>query len=126
MQSYPLSGVRCSLLTLTVTGHRSPLAVGIPSIAEDRFTTETSATNTWTWGKTTEYNTQYTATFSVVVAPHTSVRVSCVVNQGALNVPFTMHLSGEGSGAKLETAGTLRGVSSWDLRHVVTTLDPKF
>ena len=61
-----------------------------------------------------------------MVAPHTSVRASCVVNQGTLNVPFTMHLSGKDSGAKLEAVGTLRGVSSWDLRHVVATLDPKF
>ena len=85
---------------------------------------EASTTNTWTWGKTTEYSTQYTATFPVKAGPHESVRASSVVNQGTLDVPYTMHLSSKSTGVNVQTTGTWRGVSSWDLRHTITTLNP--
>ena len=94
-------------------------------VAEGKLSVEASSTNTWTWGKTTEYNTQYVATFPVKAGPRTSVRAMSVANQGILDVPYVMHASSKSSGVKVETKGTWRGVSSWDLRHTITTLDPK-
>jgi len=91
-------------------------------VAESKLTVEASTTHNWTWGKTTEYTTQYTATFPVKASPQKSVRASSVVNQGTLDVPFTMYLSSKSSGVKVQTSGTWRGVSSWDLRHSVTTI----
>lgn len=85
---------------------------------------EASSSNTWTWGKTTEFTTQYTATFPVRAAPNTSVRAISVVNQGTLEVPYVMHMSSRSSGVRVTTTGTWHGVSSWDLRHTITTLDP--
>ena len=93
-------------------------------ITEGRFSEGASSTDTWTWGKTTKYRNDYTATFVVRVSPYTSVRIKSVVNQGVLNVPYTMDLSSKSIGVKVETKGTWRGVSSWDLRHTITTLYP--
>ena len=82
-----------------------------------------SSTRTWVWGSTNEYTTRYSATFSVKVAPHSSVRVLSVVNRGVLGVPYTMYLSSKSAGVEVQTKGTWRGVSSWDLRQIVTILD---
>ena len=79
--------------------------------------------STWTWGKTTEYRTRYTANFHVKAGPHKSVRASSMVNQGLLDVPFILYMSSKSDGVKVQTTGTWRGVSSWDLRHTVTALD---
>jgi len=95
-------------------------SVGIPNIAESKFKVEASTTNTWTWGQTTSYTTSYTANFPVKAGPHQSVRATSVVNQGTLDVPYVMHMSSKSTGVKVETSGTWRGVSSWDLRHTIT------
>jgi len=98
-------------------------SVGVPLVAESKLTVEASSSHTWTWGKTTEYSTQYTATFPVKAGPRKSVRASSVVNQGMLDVPYTMFMSSKSTGVKVETTGTWRGVSSWDLRHTITALN---
>ncbi|KAF9648929.1 hypothetical protein BDM02DRAFT_2012525 [Thelephora ganbajun] len=98
-------------------------SVGVPFIAEGKMKVEASTTNTWTWGKTTEYTTQYTANFPVKAGPHKSVRASSVVNQGTLDVPYIIFMSSKSAGVKVETKGTWRGVSSWDLRHTITALN---
>jgi len=95
----------------------------VPTVVESKLSLEASAKNTWTWGKTTEYSTQYTAKFHVKAGPRKSVRVSSVVNQGTLDVPFTMYMSSKSTGVKVQTTGTWRGVSSWDPRHTITVLD---
>ena len=92
-------------------------------IAEGKFSVSASTTNTWTWGKTTEYGIQYTATFPLKAGPHKTVRATSVVNQGTLDVPYTIYMSSKSSGVKVETSGTWRGVSSWDLRHTITALN---
>jgi len=97
--------------------------VDIPVIADAKFSLSASTSNTWTWGKTTEYTIQYTATFPVMAGPHKSVRASSVVNQGTLDVPYTMYLSSKSSGVKVQTSGTWQGVSSWDIRYTITPLD---
>ena len=86
---------------------------------------EASTTNTWTWGKSTSYTTQYTATFPVKAAPHKAYRAMSVANQGTLDVPYTMHLSSKSTGVKVQTSGTWQGVSSWDIRHTIMPADPE-
>ena len=95
-------------------------------VSEATFKVEVSTENTWTWGKTTEYNSQYTATFPVKAAAHTAVRASAVVTKGTLSVPYTMYLSSKSGGVEVQTSGTWRGVSSWDLRFTITDIGPKF
>ncbi|KAI0757737.1 hemolytic lectin [Daedaleopsis nitida] len=98
-------------------------SVGIPFISEGKFSIEASSTNTWTWGSSTEYTTQYTASFPVKAGPHQKVHATSMVNQGVLDVPYTMHLSSKSAGVKVQTTGTWRGVSSWDLRHTITPIN---
>ena len=92
-------------------------------IAGSKLSVETSTSQIWTWGKTTEYSTQYTATFPIKVAPHKIVRALSVVSRGMLEVPYTMHLSSKTTGVKVQTTGTWHGVSSWDFRYTTTTLN---
>ena len=84
---------------------------------------EASTSQIWTWGKTTEYSTEHAATFSVKVQPHKTVRAFTVVNQGMLDVPYTMHLSSKSAGVKVQTTGTWHGVTSWGLRRVIVVLN---
>ena len=88
-------------------------------VAKDKLEVGPLSSNTWVWGKTIEYNTQYTTTFHVKVGPHKSVRATAVVNHGTLNVPYTMYLTSKSSGIKVQTTGFWSGASSWDLRQTV-------
>jgi len=74
--------------------------VGIPGVVDDKIELQASSTNTWVWGQTTSYTTNYTATFTIKVGPHKSVRATAVVNQGKLDVPYTMSLSSKSAGVK--------------------------
>lgn len=58
-----------------------------------------------------------------MAGPQKTIRVTSVVNQGMLEVPYTMYLSSKATGVKVETTGTWRGVSYWDLRYAITTLE---
>ena len=101
----------------------SPRTVGIPFISEGKFNVSASSTNTWTWGQTTEFTIQYTATFPVKAGPHERIRATSMVNQGILDVPYTMYLSSKRDpSVKVQTTGVWHGVSSWDLRHTITHL----
>lgn len=97
-----------------------PLVVGIPIVDEGTFSVDTSTTNTWTWGSTTSYSTDYTETFPVTASPNTTVLASALVDQGTLNVPYTMYMSSKSTGVSVTTTGTWTGVSSWDLRYTLT------
>ncbi len=93
--------------------------VWIPFVADGKFSIESSNTNTWTWGESTTYTIQFTATFPVKAGPHESIRATAVVNQGTLDVPYTLYWSSKSSGVKVETKGIWHGVSAWDLRYTV-------
>lgn len=95
---------------------------GIPLIAEGEFAVDTAAPNEWTWGAPhpASFTKKYAATFRVKAGPHETVHVVSTVNKGELEVPCTVRLSSKSSGAKAETKGVWRGVSSWDLCHTVS------
>ncbi|KAI0758163.1 hemolytic lectin [Fomes fomentarius] len=94
-------------------------SVGIPFVADSTFSIQASSTNEWTWGKTTSYTTQFTATFPVKAGPNETIRAGAVVNQGTLDVPYTLYWSSKSSGVKVQTKGIWHGVSCWDLRYTV-------
>jgi len=95
---------------------------GIPTITDGKFKLDASVITPWFWAKTTSYTIVYNNTFPVKVAPFQSIRATSLVNQGMLEVPFTMHLSSTSAGVKVQTTGTWRGLSSWDLRHTISDL----
>ena len=94
---------------------------GVPLVAEGDFTVETSLSQEWTYGMTTEFGKSYGARLPVKAPPHTTIRAVSSVNRGDIEVPYTIHLSSKATGFKVQTHGTYRGVSTWDLRHTVTT-----
>ena len=83
---------------------------------------EASTTQTWIWGKTTEYTIKYATTITVKAEPHQSIRATSTVNQGTLEVPFTIYLKSKRSGVQVQAKGVWRGVSSWGLRHIIAIL----
>ena len=92
-------------------------------VAKDKFEVGPLGSKTWVWGKTIEYNTQYTTTFRVKVRSRQSVLAAAVVNRGTLNVPYTMYLSSKSSGTKVQTTGSWSGASSWDLRQTALPIN---
>lgn len=92
---------------------------GIPFIAEGKISVEASATQQWSWGETKSYTTSYNTSFPVTAGPGEVVHALSSVNQGQIDVPFTIHLRSKSKGVKVETKGVWRGVSTWDLRHTI-------
>ncbi|OBZ73067.1 hypothetical protein A0H81_07245 [Grifola frondosa] len=96
---------------------------GIPFFAEAELRIDTSFTNDWRFGQSNEFSKSYTASFPVRAGPHMTVRAVSTVNKGELEVPYTIFLSSKSSGVKVETKGRWRGVSTWDLRHTISTVE---
>ena len=77
-----------------------------------------SQSQTCTYGQTTTFTEQYTATFTVVAPPHSAVKGTSYVSKGKLDVPYTMTLRAQ-NGALVKTEGLWAGITSWDLHHRV-------
>ena len=93
-------------------------------VTGNKLAVEVSNSHIWTWGENARYKTQYTAASHVKTGPRKSVRASSMVSQGLPEVPYTMHLSTKRApGVKVQTTGTRRGISSWDRRHIITTVN---
>ncbi|KAG8985086.1 hypothetical protein FRB94_012017 [Tulasnella sp. JGI-2019a] len=92
----------------------------IPIVAGAELSVSTSLSNKWKWGEQNSFSKSYTATFLVKAGPHQTVRAVSTVNKGDIEVPYTIYLSSKGTGAKTETKGVWRGVSTWDPRHTVS------
>lgn len=98
------------------------LIAGVPLVAEAEFTLSAELSNEFTWGREESFSHNYTASFPVKANPYTIVRAVSTVNQGTLEVPYTIHLKSKSSGAMAESKGIWHGVSTWDLRHTITNL----
>lgn len=96
------------------------LIAGVPIVAEDEFTVSETLSDTLLWGQKESFTQNYSASFSYKAGPHETVRGVSTVNEGSLEVPYTVHLSSKSTGAKTESKGIWRGVSSWDLRHTIS------
>ncbi|KAK0491885.1 hemolytic lectin LSLc [Armillaria luteobubalina] len=94
-------------------------SVGIPLVAEGKISTSVSQSNVWTFGTEDSFSKTYTANFPVRAGPHTTVRGVSSVQQGTLEVPYTLHLVSKSAGVSVETKGIWRGVSSWALKHEI-------
>jgi len=102
----------------TITMGTSFLA-GIPFVAEGEISVEVSQTNQWTFGVQNTISKTYGANFPVKAGPWETVHAVSTVQQGTLEVPYTIHLVSKSSGAETLTKGIWSGVSSWSLHHTV-------
>ena len=99
------------------------LIAGGPLVAEAEFTVSATLSNTFHWGQPESFAQNYSASFPVKAGPHEAVRAVSTVNQGTLEVPYTVYLSSKSTGATTESKGIWHGVSSWDLRHTISKVD---
>nr|BAC78490.1 Hemolytic lectin LSLc [Laetiporus sulphureus] len=95
---------------------------GVPIFAETEFKVDISVDNQWNWGEENTFSKTCTATFSVRAGPGETVKAVSTVDSGIINVPFTAYLSSKSTGFEVTTEGIWRGVSSWDLRHTLTSV----
>lgn len=83
----------------------------LPSVAGGEITTQASASVTLTWGKSEAFQKPVSGKHPVVAGPCTKVICEAVVNEGKLDVPYTLYFeSGKRSG------GMWSGVSTWDVK----------
>ncbi|KAL5536450.1 hypothetical protein ACEPAF_272 [Sanghuangporus sanghuang] len=101
----------------------STIEVGT-GFSEEKFTINVPTSSHFKWGDSTSHTVSHTDSFSVEAAPGETGRVVSIVNEGKLEVPFTIYLSSKATGVDVETKGTWRGVSTWDLRHAIETVKP--
>ncbi|KZT10565.1 hemolytic lectin LSLb [Laetiporus sulphureus 93-53] len=94
---------------------------GVPFFAETEFKVDISVNNEWKWGEENTFSKTYAATFSVRAGPGETVKAVSTVDTGTLSVPFTAYLSSKSTGFEVTTEGIWRGVSNWNLRHVLTS-----
>ncbi|KAK0491956.1 hypothetical protein EDD18DRAFT_1080175 [Armillaria luteobubalina] len=90
---------------------------GVPIVTEGKITVSVSRSNEFTFGTENTLTKTYTANFPVKAGPGKSVRGVSSVQEGTLEVPYTIHLASKSTGVWVETKGIWRGVSSWELRH---------
>ena len=84
-----------------------------------------SLTNEWKFGEANEFAQTWKATFPAKAAPGETVRGISTITRGRLDVPYTITLRSKSNKVEVQTRGTWSGVSTWDLRHAISTVDPK-
>ena len=99
------------------------LAAGIPFFGETEFSIDTSYSQTWTYGGSNEFSKTWSASFTAKASPGESVHAVSTVTRGQLEVPYTMVLRSKANKVEAQTRGMWHGVSTWDLRHTVSTVD---
>ncbi|KAK0209833.1 hypothetical protein IW262DRAFT_1281142 [Armillaria fumosa] len=92
-------------------------SAGLPLVAEGKISVSVSHSNEFTFGTENTFSKTYTANFPVKAGPKKTVRGVSSVQEGTLEVPYTIHLASKSTGVWVETKGIWRGVSSWELRH---------
>lgn len=96
------------------------LSGGVPGVVEAGFALDTSVSQEWKYGTTNEYSKSYTAHVPATAAPGATARAISSVNRGDIEVPFTIYLKSKSTGFNVETKGTYRWLTTWDLRHSVS------
>ncbi|KAK0469228.1 uncharacterized protein EV420DRAFT_15892 [Desarmillaria tabescens] len=97
-------------------------SVGIPLVAEGKISVSTTLNNEWRFGIQNTFSKTYTAHFPVKAGPQQTVHAVSTVQQGTLDVPYTMHLASKSAGVKVEMEGVWRGVSTWELHHDISVV----
>ncbi|KAK0491950.1 hypothetical protein EDD18DRAFT_1321316 [Armillaria luteobubalina] len=92
-------------------------SAGIPLVTESKISVSVSHKNEFIFGTENTFSKMYTANFPVKAGPKKTVRGVSSVQEGTLEVPYTIHLASKSTGVWVETKGVWRGVSSWDLHH---------
>ncbi|KAK0231736.1 hemolytic lectin LSLb [Armillaria nabsnona] len=95
-------------------------SAGVPLVAEGKISVSASQSNAWSFGTEKSFSKTYTAQFPVKAGPHKTVRGVSSVQQGTLEVPYTIHLVSKSGGVWVETKGIWRGVSTWELHHAIS------
>ncbi|KAK0451214.1 hemolytic lectin LSLb [Desarmillaria tabescens] len=96
-------------------------SAGIPFVSEGKISIGASQSNEWKFGTQNTFTRTYAAHFPGVKAgPHQTVHAVSAVQQGTLEVPYTIHLASKSAGVEVVTKGLWHGVSSWGLHHDIT------
>lgn len=115
-----------ALQSVATADATSPLA-GIPLVSEGEFTVSTEFSQSFAIGTETSSSKSYTASFPLKAPPHTTAHAVSTVTRGTLEVPYTLHIRFQFPprwptiDRKYTSHGFWRGVSTWDLRHKITT-----
>ena len=105
----------------TISSHLS--TAGIPFVGETEFHVDTSYSHTWTYGGSNEFSKTWSASFTAKASPGESVHAVSTVTRGQLEVPYTIVLRSKTNNVEVKTHGMWYGVSTWDLRHTVSTVE---
>ncbi|KAH9475654.1 hypothetical protein JR316_0011211 [Psilocybe cubensis] len=95
------------------------IKTGVPLVSEGSIKVDATSTSNFTWGSTTKKSKAYKATFPVTAPPHSTVVATSSVTQSTLDIPFTIYSKSK-SGVVVETEGMYYGVTTWNLRHIIT------
>ena len=91
-------------------------------ISEAEFKIDASYRNDWKFGDTNSFAKSWTVNFPAKAGSLETIRAVSTVTRGQLEVPYTIVLRSKANGVEVKTKGMWRGVSSWDLRHTITTV----
>ncbi|KAK0491954.1 hemolytic lectin LSLb [Armillaria luteobubalina] len=92
-------------------------SVKLPFVAESKISVSVSHSNKFTFGRETSFSKMYTVEFPVKAGPKKTVHGVLSVQEGTLEVPYTIHLTSKSTGVWVEAKGIWHGVSSWELCH---------
>ncbi|KZS99944.1 hemolytic lectin LSLb [Laetiporus sulphureus 93-53] len=92
------------------------LKAAVPEVDETGLTGDPYSNREMRWGERNEFVKKYVATLRMNADPGETVRAIATIQKGEIEVPYTMYLSSEKTGVKLESKGLWRGVWTWNLR----------
>ncbi|PVF92419.1 hemolytic lectin LSLb [Serendipita vermifera] len=93
--------------------------VHLPYVAQGKISVDTSTSHPVEWGKPISISKTYSTKYYITALPRKTVRVLTKVTVCQIEVPFRIHLESSATGFVVETYGTHRGITSWNLEHEI-------
>ncbi|KAF8226041.1 hemolytic lectin [Tricholoma matsutake] len=95
--------------------------IGIPKVVDFALKLDITGKFDWKSGTTTTTTKTYTARLPVSAPAHSTARAVSSVTRSDIEVPYTIYLKSVATGQRAEFPGIYKGVTTWDLRHKVTS-----
>jgi hypothetical protein len=96
-------------------GASTSFSCGVPLLAEGKVEVSAKVHTNLTWGKTNSTSQTWEASVPLTVPPNTHMRVTAIVTQSLIEVPFTTTWKSPKTGKTMTTKGIFKGLSSSDL-----------
>lgn len=94
-------------------------SVKVPFLSEFKITTSTTATTSFTYGKSESIEDQQNYNFPIRIAPKTNITAKAIVGRYVMNVNYTATLRGIKTNKLVKIRGVWEGIDCIDVKFVI-------